>query len=217
MNVAIIPARGGSRRILRKNIRPFHGKPIIAYAIQVALDSRLFRDVYVSTEDQEIADIAKVYGALVSWRPSALAVDEVGTQEVTRAALISITAATGAVIDKENPAHVLGGPDKITYACCIYPCVPLLTPELLLQAYELLQAYGDYVVPCGHWLKDPGQFYFGRARAFLEDRPLLGPYTRLMPIPAWAAVDINIEGDWQEALRKYAELHERQVNERGNV
>lgn len=86
--VAVIPARGGSKRIPRKNIKPFHGKPLIAYSIEAALKSGLFEQVIVSTDDEEIAQIAQEYGAKVPFlRPKELADDYCGTQEVVSHAL----------------------------------------------------------------------------------------------------------------------------------
>jgi len=86
--VAIIPARGGSKRIPRKNIKPFHGKPLIAYSIETALKSKLFDQIIVSTDDEEIADVAKKYGAEVPFiRPKNLADDFTGTADVINHAL----------------------------------------------------------------------------------------------------------------------------------
>src|SRR5688572_27060303 len=111
MNVAIIPARGGSTRILRKNIRMFHGKPIIAYSIAAAKESKLFGRIVVSTEDGEIGRMAEGYGA--TWYPRGLelTVDEVGTQEVARDVL--------AWLVEQN--------DIPEYACCIYATAPLMS------------------------------------------------------------------------------------------
>jgi pseudaminic acid cytidylyltransferase len=123
MRICIIPARGGSKRIPRKNIKPFHGKPIIAYSIEAALNSGLFDKIIVSTDDNEIADIAHIYGAEVPFiRPSELADDFTGT---------------GAVI-----AHTIQWlkNNGITpeYICTIYPTAPLLDNSYLIDAFEKL-------------------------------------------------------------------------------
>lgn len=187
MNVAIIPARGGSRRIPRKNIRPFHGKPIIAYSIDAARESGLFDRVFVSTDDEEIALVADSCGAIGVKRPAALAVDAVGTQDVARHLLEILT----------QPYNL--GP--IDHACCIYATVPLLTPADLLAGYhELRQRAPDFVYV-------EGWYYFGTAAAFLESRSLDGPDTLRVEVPErW--IDINVEEDWQRAERMYQALHE---------
>lgn len=192
MRVAIIPARGGSTRIPRKNIREFHGRPIIAYSIEAAQKSGLFETVYISSDDREIMSVAIDLGAKSILRCSELARDEVGTQEVMRAALDDLR------IQRITPLS----------ACCIYPCAPLLQPVSLIRAEAVLQASGaDYVVPVGTWLRDPGQFYFGRTDAFLEGRPLLGSRTRMVDIPPETDIDINEEADWLLAEQRFAAIY----------
>lgn len=198
MNVAIIPARGGSRRIPRKNIRMFHGKPIIGYSIEAAQTSGLFKSIYVSTDDEEIRRVAWSCGAPTHMRSSEMAKDEVGTQDVMAQALRELI---------DVGAFFASLPK---FVCCIYPCAPMLTPETLRAAFTLLTTSGcNYVVPVGTWLRDPGQFYFGRADAFLACTPLLGVNTRLLPIKPEIECDINIESDWTRAERMYAELKGR--------
>ncbi len=186
MRAAIIPARGGSRRIPRKNIRLFHGKPILGYSIEAA--RTVFDQVWVSTEDVEIAEVAHKLGALVLYRPRELAQDAVGTQEVMR--------------------HAVGAIAAAEVACCIYPCAPFLRPRVLYQALQLLAENERryYVVPVGQWLSDPGQFYLGRAEAFREGRMLVGAGTVLMQIDPRFALDINTEEDWQRAAALYEQL-----------
>ena len=112
MRVAIIPARGGSKRIPRKNIREFRGKPMIAWSIEAALKSGCFDDVIVSTDDDEIAGIAKVHGASVPFmRPDKLADDFAGTMDVLRHAV---------------DAYEKNTVSKITEACCIYATAPFV-------------------------------------------------------------------------------------------
>src|SRR5436189_13436 len=114
MNIAVIPARGGSRRISRKNVRLFAGKPIIAYSIEQALRSGVFESVIVSTDDDEIAAIAEQYGATVPFRrPGSLADDVSGTAPV-------IAHATELALEN-NPA--------ITAVCCVYATAPFVSAD----------------------------------------------------------------------------------------
>lgn len=191
MNVAIIPARGGSQRIPRKNIKMFHGKPIIAYSIKVARDSRYIDVVYVSTEDPEIAEISIAHGAAVLYRSAKLAVDEIGTQEVMADALRQL-------------------PPVFENACCIYPCAPLIHGGDIARAMELLWGENNktkYVVPVANWLKDEGQFYAGKASAFLQNLQLLSSHTAILPIDKNRAIDINCMDDWTTAEKMYSMLH----------
>ena len=122
--VAIIPARGGSKRIPRKNIKDFFGKPLIAYSIQVALNSQLFDKVIVSTDDKEIADIAKQYGAEVPFlRPEKLSDDFTGTSDVINHTL--------KYLNERN--------EKYDYCCTIYATAPLLQPKYLIEGYNRIQ------------------------------------------------------------------------------
>jgi N-acylneuraminate cytidylyltransferase len=197
-SVAIIPARGGSTRIPGKNKRMFHGKPIICYSIETAKKSNLFDLVCVSTDDDEIAKISVEAGASVLLRPAELAKNEVGTQEVMAAALVQLQIAqqVDSIVDYE-------------FACCIYPTAPLLSWGDLMRAYmSLLMGGIDYVVPVGTWLRDPGQFYFGRVGAFLGGVPLLGYNTKLLPISPATDCDINTQEDWDRAEKMYLALKE---------
>ncbi|MFY4858662.1 pseudaminic acid cytidylyltransferase [Aliarcobacter butzleri] len=122
--VAIIPARGGSKRIPKKNIKNFHGKPLIAYSIEVALKSKLFDKVIVSTDDEEIAEIAKEFGAEVPFlRPKELSDDFTGT---------------GAVINHTINFLKEQG-ENIDFICTIYATAPLLQEKYLIKAYEKIK------------------------------------------------------------------------------
>jgi len=122
-SVAIIPARGGSKRIPRKNIKSFHGKPLIAYSIQTALSSGLFDKVIVSTDDAEIAEVAEQYGAEVPFlRPDSLADDYTGTFDVVDHAL-------GWLKEKG---------ELFDFVCTIYATAPLLQPVYLKEAFVKL-------------------------------------------------------------------------------
>ena len=121
MRIAVIPARGGSKRIPRKNIKPFRGKPIIAWSIDVAQRSALFDRIVVSTDDAEITDVAKRYGAEVPFiRPSELANDHAGTIEV-------IAHSVRWALDQGWP---------LAAACCIYPTAPFLQTEDMAAGLE---------------------------------------------------------------------------------
>ncbi len=122
--IAIIPARGGSKRIPKKNIKLFHGKPLIAYSIEVALKSKLFSKVIVSTDDQTIAKIAKEYGATVPFlRPKELSDDFTGT---------------GAVISHAINFLKNSG-EKIDFVCTIYATAPFLSEKYLIVGFEKLK------------------------------------------------------------------------------
>ncbi|MFK5985251.1 MAG: pseudaminic acid cytidylyltransferase [Pseudomonadota bacterium] len=125
MNIAIIPARGGSKRIPKKNIKNFMGKPIIAYSIEAAKQSNLFDEILVSTDDDEIADIAKSYGASVPFkRPENLSDDFTGTTPVVRHA---------ANWFRDNL-------QKAEHICCIYSTAPFVQVKYLQQGFELLKS-----------------------------------------------------------------------------
>lgn len=179
--VAIIPARGGSRRVPLKNVRPFFGRPVLSYSILAAAKSGLFDAIYVSTDDLDIALTAKQYGARVLTRSEEMARDEVGTQEVTRDAL--------------QHFHAGALPD---YACCIYPCAPTLLGEDLLKADDRLRS-----VPCIYAMVT-GMFYLGATKAFLDGVPLEGNSVEL----PWNErhIDINESDDFDRAAAVYLRM-----------
>ena len=218
MRIAVIPARGGSKRIPRKNIKEFCGKPMIAWAITTALESGLFDHVIVSTDDEEIAAISRKWGAETPFsRPAELADDLTPTVPV-------IAHAVKACLDKAW---------EVEYACCIYPCAPFLQADDLIIAFDLLQKNNaDFVYPVTEYAHpiqramrqlssgqmqfispeneltrtqdleksyhDSGQFYWGRTSAWLEHRRMhtdgLG-----MTIPSWRVADIDSMDDWKRA------------------
>ena len=224
-NVAIITARGGSKRIPRKVIRPFLGRPIMLYSIETALQSGLFDQVMVSTEDDEIAELAQQHGASVPFRRSLATADDYAT---TADVLHE-------VIDTFKQHN-----QTFTYACCLYPTAPFVKPELLQQAFDKLQTGYDCVFPVQRfgfpvqravtfaddrltWLQpehaltrsqdlqpayhDAGQFYFFNAAAFQQKGRLLTDNTSGLIIPEMQAQDIDTEEDWQVAELKYQLLH----------
>ena len=224
MLLAIIPARGGSKRIPRKNIRDFAGRPMIGYAIAAARDAGVFDRIVVSTDDDEIAAIAREQGAEVPFnRPPELSNDTAGTVPVIQHAMQALNCPGDARV------------------CCIYPGVPLLQARVLRQALERLQDSGcDFVFPVLEFpspvqralardtdgstrsmfpehaqtrtqdlppaYHDAGQFYWGTAAAWLSGRsPHLG--ARTIVLPSWAAVDIDTPEDWARAEALYHALH----------
>lgn len=225
--VAVIPARGGSKRIPRKNIREFAGKPIIAYSIEAALKSQLFDRIIVSTDDEEIASVSQHYGAEVPFmRPAELSDDYTGTNAVTKHALDWLNA---------NGQHV-------DYACCIYATAPFIQMRYLKEGYERLLGSGKLFVfsvtsfpfpiqraikinkqgevvafhPENYYVRsqdleeafhDAGQFYWGRAEAFLEDVMPYSPVSLPVILPRHLVQDIDTPEDWLRAEYMYQVLH----------
>lgn len=194
-SICIIPARGGSRRILGKNMAPFKGKPMLQYAIEAARKSRQFhyRGIWVSTDSTQIAELTYSLGALVIMRPDELAVDEVGTQQVMRHAI-----------------HTLGM-HRRDIACCLYPCSPLLAVEDLILGHDLLAVQGtQYAMSVGtDPLCDAGNFYWGYAGAFMDDLSLIAPHTAMVPIDKSRVCDINTPEDWLRAETLFDNLKEK--------
>lgn len=225
MDIAIIPARGGSKRIPRKNIKPFAGKPLIAYAIEAARNSGLFEHVIVTTDDEEIASISRLLGAETPFvRPPALADDYTPTVPVIAHAI-----------------KVCQSLDwKIDLACCIYPGVPFIQMADLNAARQLLKASGaDYCFPVTEFPSaiqrafkreengrttplnpeyeltrtqdlepayyDAGQFYWGDMRAWLTKTRLHSGGAGLV-VPSWRVVDIDTTEDWARAELIYKSL-----------
>lgn len=181
MRVAIIPARGGSRRIPKKNIRPFHGKPIIAYSIEAAQASGLFDAIYVSTDDHDTMVVASQHGCFLHLRSTArLCGDEAGTQEVAKDCLL----------------HSTSG--QYTETCCIYATAPMLRPFDLTAGLALLDGHPFAYVP--------GIYYWGQADAFLSDVPLSAGLE--VPYPPERYVDINTPEDWAKAERMYSAFND---------
>lgn len=181
--IAIIPARGGSMRVPRKNIKPFLGKPMFFYPLAAAQLCELFDLVVVSTDDAEIAQAAFAVGATVVPRPE----DDGsrGTQELA-----------GQVLDQL---------DADGMACVIYPCSPLLLPEDLRAARRLMVGQGvPYVYSVGPDGRDAGCFYMGAAHAFRGHVPLDKGTT--YQLPEERTCDVNTPADWIRAESLYAAL-----------
>lgn len=183
--IAIIPARSGSVRLPGKNIKPFHGRPIIAYSIETAQASGLFSLVVVSTDAMDIAAVAFNCGAAVMWRATDDGVK--GTQEVA--------------------GDVLRQMPGIQKACVIYPCAPLVIVDDLKRAAYAVNETTQFAFGVGaDPLADAGAFYFGMAGAFAANRPLIGPNTAMIPLPPGRVCDINTQADFDLALRLYTEM-----------
>lgn len=226
-NLAIITARGGSKRIPHKNIRNFIGKPVIAYAIDAAIKSRVFDTVMVSTDDMGIADIAKRYGAEVPFMRSEQTADDYATTTDVLREVLDTYANRGEQFDT---------------TCCIYPTAPLLTGERIREAMQLLEedADADLVLPVvrfsyppqraftmeedlltlaypeyrdarsqdlAPFYHDAGQFYLFRTKSFLESGQLLGGRMRAMELTETEVQDIDTETDWAMAELKYQWIH----------
>lgn len=179
--VAIIPARAGSVRIHGKNWRMFHGRPIIEYSIEAAHHSRLFDEIWVSTDGEEIARIAKAAGAQIFERQPDDGVR--GTQEVAAEVLADARMFMASI------------------ACVIYPTAPMLTPGDLWSGYAAMNgAYSMAVDGCG---QDIGWMYWGPACAF-GSLPLEPRFVVPVSIDAARAIDINTEADFVKAEQMYA-------------
>lgn len=224
--VAIIPARGGSKRIPRKNIRPFAGKPIIGYSIEAAQASGLFDRIIVSTDDREIAEVAESFGAEAPFvRPAELADDFTGTNAVVKHCLEWLQS-------QDCPAE---------YACCIYATAPFVQAEDLRRGFQLLVERGkDYAFSVTSFpfhiqravrinragcieaiwpenimvrsqdledaYHDAGQFYWGRANAFINEVTLYSPAAVPCVLPRYRVQDIDTLEDWLRAELMYSGL-----------
>lgn len=219
MRIAVIPARGGSKRIPRKNIKPFYGKPMIAWSIEAARYSGLFEHIFVSTDDAEIAEVAKQWGAEVPFiRPEPLSNDHAGTTPV-------IAHATRWLLDQ--------GLD-VAAVCCIYATAPFIqSADLKIGLDELNSGDWDYAFSVTDFaapifrsfkqlengglsmffpdnfetrsqdlptaLHDAGQFYWGRPKAWLEGKRIFDKLSKPVLIPRWRVQDIDTQDDWDRA------------------
>ena len=228
MNIAIIPARGGSKRIPRKNIKNFHGKPMIAYSIDAAIRSCCFDKIIVSTDDRETADIALKYGAEVPFlRPRDIADDFATTLDVMQHAITWC---------KDQDWHV----DQV---CCIYATAPFILPEDIMRGLEELSDDSvqyvfsatkfpfaiqraislndsgavsmfspDYVDTRSQDLPeayhDAGQFYWGKAAAYLAGKAIFYEHSRAIILPKKRVQDIDTPEDWELAELLFSVLSE---------
>ena len=220
MNIAVIPARGGSKRIPRKNIKAFCGKPMIAWSIQAAIESKCFEKIIVSTDDQEIAEIARSYGAETPFvRPAELSNDQAGTIPVIAHAIECIQA---------------NNINSIKNVCCIYATAPFVLAEDLNQGLNILLSSGaDYAFsvtsfpfPIQRAIKitsknrvqmfqpehfntrsqdleeawhDAGQFYWGKSEAWISQKQVFSEVAAPIKLPRYRVQDIDTQEDWERA------------------
>lgn len=226
MKIAIIPARGGSKRIPRKNIKEFCGQPMLAYSIKAALKSDCFDRVIVSTDDREIVEIARSFGAEAPFmRPDELSNDYAGTLPVIKHAIEWFDA------QGENPTEV----------CCLYATAPFVQAATIRRSYEqLLQTQADYcftvtsfAFPIQRAIRvtqndriemfhpehfktrsqdleeayhDAAQIYWGKAEAFKAEKPLFAGYSSPYILPRYLVQDIDTPEDWKRAELMYQAL-----------
>jgi len=219
MNIALIPARGGSKRIPRKNIKEFCGKPMIAWPIDIANKSKLFDRILVSTDDEEIAQVSKLYGAEVPFmRPAKLSDDYVGTTEVVAHAI--------------SWMHEQGW--KLKGICCIYATSVFLDKDDLYKGMQAINtgkwqysiSVTDFEYPIFRSFKenyngglemlfpehfdtrsqdlpvslhDAAQFYWGRPNAWLNNLKMFEHHSYPIFIPRWRIQDIDTNDDWKRA------------------
>jgi pseudaminic acid cytidylyltransferase len=231
LNVCVIPARGGSKRIPRKNIKEFSGKPIIAYSIEAALKSGCFNQVIVSTDDDEIAEVAKKYGAQVPFfRPDGLSNDYVGTIPVIKHAIEWM----------ENNNNL------IENVCCLYATAPFIQSKTISKAYQKLKdtkadycfSVTSFAFPIQRAIKvtekskvsmlypeyfntrsqdldksyhDAGQFYWGKVKAFKDELPLFSEVATPYVLPRYLVQDIDTPEDWIRAEVMYKVLQETSI------
>lgn len=229
MNIAIIPARGGSKRIPRKNIKEFCGKPMLAYPIEAALQSGVVDKVVVSTDDHEIAEIARQYGAQVPFiRQPSLADDYTGTSAVIRDAIRQL--------------QQLGW--DLKYCACLYATTPLLNATVIRECYQqLLANNADYVFTSARFsfpiqrallltesggvmpfdaasigkrsqdlapaYHDAGQLYWASAETWLDtNKQVFGANSRMQVLPDHLVQDIDTLDDWLRAELLYKLLQQ---------
>lgn len=229
-SIAIITARGGSKRIPKKNIKEFCGKPIIAYSIEAALESKIFNEIMVSTDDQEIADIAIQYGAKVPFLRSNETSDDFAT--------------TRDVLDEVVQTYKTKLKRSFDYLCCIYPTAPFVSAKKLREAYDMLKdSNTDQVIPVVQFsfppqrsfvidsdgtlqykwpenqckrsqdlepfYHDAGQFYFFDAKVFYKQKQVTELLTTPYILSDLEVQDIDNIEDWQIAEIKYHLMQQR--------
>ena len=229
MNICVIPARGGSKRIPRKNVKTFCEEPIISFSIKVATESGYFDKILVSTEDSEVAKIATHYGAEVPfWRPQNLSDDFTGTVPVMQHAVEWVIANVG----------------NVDLACCLYATAPFVSVKDLTAGFNMIKdgqleyvfAATSYPFPIQrsfeidavgrvnmlqpeHYLTrsqdlaeawhDAGQFYWGTAEAWCGQRNVFGPYSGVVKLPRSRVQDIDTAEDWERAESMFKVMQAR--------
>jgi len=227
MNIAVIPARGGSKRIPQKNIKNFCGKPLIAYSIETARRSEIFDEIIVSTDDKQIASVAKKYGAKVPFvRPKEISDDFSNTLDVMQHSAIWL-----------NNEY-----QSISTICCIYATAPFLNENDLVDGFKRFQTnIWSYVfsattfpfpiqralkkIDSGgveavqpkyissrsqdleEYLHDAGQFYFGRAKSWINKEKIFQVKSDVVILPQWKVQDIDNIEDWKNSEIKFKTIH----------
>lgn len=231
MKLCVIPARSGSKRITKKNIKNFCGKPIIGWSIELALASKCFDKIIVSTDDEEIANLAKSYGAEVPFlRPKILSGDYTETVNVISHA-----------VKWQTENHV-----KPDYVCCIYATAPFIQLSDLNKGIEILKSSKceyvfsatNYIYPIQRSFKinenkklemffpkylnfrsqdleksfhDAGQFYWGLTNSWLENKPIINENSIPILIPQDRVLDIDTIEDWQMAEKMFRIINEKKL------
>ena len=230
MKLAVIPARGGSKRIPRKNIKPFFGKPMISWPIEAAIESGCFDRIIVSTDDEEIADVARKHGAEVPFiRPAELSDDFTGTVPVIAHA-----------IEWQREHGV-----SPTAVCCIYATAPFIHCQQLRRGFDTLETTGSdyafsvtsYAFPIQRAIRitakgrvkmynpeyfntrsqdleeafhDAGQFYCGRAEAWLQGKSIFSADSVPVVLPRHFVQDIDTPEDWERAEWMHLSMQQTQ-------
>ena len=231
MNICVIPARGGSKRISKKNIKEFNGKAIIAYSIEAAIKSNCFDEIIVSTDDEEIAKVSKKYGAQVPFiRPNELSGDYAGTIPVIKHAIEWM----------ENHKY------SIQDVCCLYATAPFIQAKSIVKSYQQLKdskasycfSVTSFAFPIQRAIKiiqgdkvdmfypehfstrsqdleeayhDAGQFYWGKAQAFKDGLPLFSEVATPYVLPRYIVQDIDTMEDWIRAEAMHKVLQETEA------
>ncbi len=219
MNIALIIAREGSRRIKNKNIKIFFGHPIIAYSIKTALNSKIFSRVIVSTESQKISKISRKYGAEIAFkRPKSLADHKTSTINVLKHAIKKLS------LNK-----------KKVNICCIYPVAPLITKKILISGYNKFKKLdADFLVTIlkkeekknrfffirkngflqeakskhKALYQDAGQFYWGKTQSLLRFSSLFKGKVAPLFFSKKKAIDVNTSEDWKKLINLYKKSNE---------
>ncbi len=212
MCIVVITARLGSKRLKKKNIKDFFGKPVISYPIDVCKKLKFFKNVFVSTESKVISNIAKKYGAKVPYlRPKSLADSKTGTLPVIRDFIKKL----------KIPMN--------TTICCVYPVTPMINEKLLKKSYKIYKnSSSEFLVPIirsqykksqafqlnknkivkknnsNKYYTDAGQFYFGKAKSFINSKSLLfSKDSKGLVIKTNDAIDVNTIADWKKLKLMY--------------
>ncbi|MGQ8366376.1 pseudaminic acid cytidylyltransferase [Glaciecola sp. 1036] len=221
MSYCIIPARGGSKRIPRKNIKSFLGKPLISYSINAALSSQSIEKIIVTTDDEEIAEVALANGAdQIIWRNAQLSDDFATTADVIQDAikqcaltddsLVCCLYATAPLVDNKNidlAQKIVASDRHIHYSFCATAFEFPVQRGFVVEAEGLEMLFPEFMQTRSQDLPevyhDAGQFYWARARTWLNASPIFSNHSHPIIIPSYLVQDIDTQDDWQQAEFKY--------------